>query len=446
MSQKIAVIGTGYVGIVSGTTFAAHGNEVICVDIDSGKIEKLKNGIPPIFEPGLDWLIRKNYEENRLFFTTNLDEAVEKSDLIFLCLPTPPNEDGSADLQHVLQVAKDIAVILRDKNLPKNKIIINKSTVPVGTSDKVKEIFDLIIPKNEIEVVSNPEFLREGYAVEDAMKPERVVIGTSSERVKVIMKDLYESFLRTGNPIIFMDVKSSELTKYAANAFLAMKISFMNDLSRYCEFVGSNIELVRRGIGSDSRIGNRFIFPGIGYGGSCFPKDVRALIFSSENVGSPLQILQATHKVNESQIEYFFNKIKNRFHHFKDLKFAIWGLSFKPNTDDTRESPAFKLIDMLLKKDALVQAYDPEAIENTKKVYKDKIEYFKDPYSVLKDVDAVLLITEWSLFRSVDFNKMKSLMKQYVIFDGRNQYDLEEMQNSGFEYHSIGRKSIYPKQ
>jgi UDPglucose 6-dehydrogenase len=444
MSHKIAIIGTGYVGIVSGTTFAAHGNEVYCVDIDKEKIEKMKKGISPIFEPGLEWLLKKNYEEGRLNFTTDLAKSIELSDLIFLCLPTPPSEDGSADLQHVLHVAKDIAVIIRDQNLPKNKIIVDKSTVPVGTGDKVQEIFDLILGENEIEVVSNPEFLREGFAIEDAMKPERVVVGTSSERVKNVMRDLYDSFLRSGNPLIFMDRKSAELTKYAANAFLATKISFMNDLSRYCEAVGADIELIRKGIGADSRIGKRFIFPGIGYGGSCFPKDVRALMYSSEDIGVPLQIIQATQEVNNTQIEYFFNKIKKRFQNLEGKKIAIWGLAFKPNTDDVRESPAFKLIDLLLENDVEIQAYDPEAIENTRKHYGDKIKYYKDPYTVLKDVDALILVTEWSLFRSIDFNKMKSLMKEFIIFDGRNQYELDEMINSGFEYHSVGRKSIFP--
>lgn len=444
MSHKMAIIGTGYVGIVSGTTFAAHGNEVICVDIDIEKIEKLKQGISPIFEPGLEWLLKKNYEEGRLNFTTDLATSIESSDLVFLCLPTPPSEDGSADLQHVLNVAKDIAVIIRDYNLPKNKIIIDKSTVPVGTGDKVEEIFDLILGENDIEVVSNPEFLREGFAVEDAMKPERVVVGTSSERVKYIMRDLYDSFLRSGNPLIFMDRKSAELTKYAANAFLATKISFMNDLSRFCEVVGADIELIRKGIGADSRIGKRFIFPGIGYGGSCFPKDVRALMYSSEEIGLPLQIIQATQQVNNSQIEYFYKKIKDRFKNLKGKKIAIWGLSFKPNTDDVRESPAFKLIDIFLENGVEIQAYDPEAIENTRKQYGDKIKYYKDPYSVLSDVDALVLVTEWSLFRSIDFNKMKALMKNYIIFDGRNQYEIEEMINSGFEYHSVGRKSIFP--
>lgn len=439
MSHKISVIGTGYVGIVSGTTFAAQGNIVYCVDIDIEKIEKLKKGISPIFEPGLDWLLKKNYEENRLIFTTEIAEAVRNTEVIFLCLPTPPNEDGSADLQHVLNVSEQIANIIKEQNLPKDKIIVDKSTVPVGTGEKVKEIFDKILGQNDIEVVSNPEFLREGFAIEDALKPERVVVGTSSERVKEIMKDLYEPFLRSGNPLIFMDVKSAELTKYAANAFLATKISFMNDLSRYCETIGADIELVRLGIGSDSRIGKRFIFPGVGYGGSCFPKDVKALIHSSNEVGINLEIVNATERVNATQIDFYFNKVQKRFQNLNNKKFAIWGLAFKPNTDDIRESPSFKIIDKLLSQGAIVQAYDPEAIENTRRIYGDKISYFNDLYKVLQGAEALLLITEWSVFRRPDFEQIKNMLQNPIIFDGRNQYDPIEMKNLGFEYYPIGR-------
>lgn len=440
MSHKISVIGTGYVGIVSGTTFAAQGNIVYCVDIDAEKIEKLKQGISPIFEPGLDWLLKKNNEEKRLIFTTDLAEAVRETDLVFLCLPTPPNEDGSADLQHVLNVASQIAHIIKDNNLPKNKIIVDKSTVPVGTGEKVKAIFDEILGENEIEVVSNPEFLREGFAIEDALKPERVVVGTSSDRVKAVMKDLYEPFLRSGNPLIFMDVKSAELTKYAANAFLATKISFMNDLARYCEAVGADIELVRLGIGSDSRIGKRFIFPGIGYGGSCFPKDVKALIHSSSEVGINLEIVNATERVNATQIDFYFNKILRRFDwNLENKTFAIWGLSFKPNTDDIRESPSFKVIDKLLAMSAKVQVYDPEAIPNTQKVYGNRISYFNDMYQALDQAEALLLITEWSVFRRPDFLRVRTLLKNPIIFDGRNQYDPLELKNLGFEYYPIGR-------
>lgn len=445
MLNKISVIGTGYVGIVSGTTFAAHGNIVYCVDNDLNKLEKLKQGISPIFEPGLDWLLKKNYEEKRLIFTDDLLTAITNTQIIFLCLPTPPNEDGSADLNHILDVAKNIAELIRDNKLPRNKIIVDKSTVPVGTGEKVKRIIDEILEENEIEVVSNPEFLREGFAIEDAMKPERVVIGTKSKRVQELMHDLYEPFVRSGNPIIFMDVKSAELTKYAANSFLAAKISFMNDLARYCEEVGADIELIRHGIGSDSRIGKRFLFPGVGYGGSCFPKDVRALMHSSSETGINLQIIDATHSVNESQIDFFFNKIKKRFGNLKGLKFAVWGLAFKPNTDDTRESPAFRIIDLLLSEGALVNAYDPEAIDNSFKRYGNTINFYHDPYDVLNDADALVLITEWGLFRKPDFDRIKELMKNPILFDGRNQYELTEMENTGFEYYSIGRRPILPE-
>lgn len=439
MSHKISVIGTGYVGIVSGTTFAAQGNIVYCVDIDLEKIKKLKKGISPIFEPGLDWLLKKNYEESRLIFTTDIAEAIRNTQVIFLCLPTPPNEDGSADLQHVLNVSEQIANIIKEQNLPKDKIIVDKSTVPVGTGEKVKAIFDRVLGSNEVEVVSNPEFLREGFAIEDALKPERVVVGTISERVKEIMRDLYEPFLRSGNPLVFMDVKSAELTKYAANAFLATKISFMNDLSRYCETIGADIELVRLGIGSDSRIGKRFIFPGVGYGGSCFPKDVKALIHSSNEVGINLEIVNATERVNASQIDYYFSKIQKRFQNLSQLRFAVWGLAFKPNTDDIRESPSFKVIDKLLSYGAHVQAYDPEAIENTKKIYGNQITYYNDMYKVLEGADALLLITEWSVFRRPNFELIKSTLNNPIIFDGRNQYDPIEMKNLKFEYYPIGR-------
>lgn len=444
MSSKISVIGTGYVGIVSGTTFAANGNIVYCVDNDLAKLEKLKQGISPIFEPGLDWLLKKNYEENRLIFTDSIFLALKETEIMFLCLPTPPNEDGSADLNHILDVARNIALLIKEHDLPRNKIIVDKSTVPVGTGDKVKQIFDEILGEHEIEVVSNPEFLREGFAIEDAMKPERVVIGTGSERVKELMYELYEPFVRSGNPIIFMDIKSAELTKYAANSFLAAKISFMNDLSRFCEEVGADIELVRHGIGSDSRIGKRFLFPGVGYGGSCFPKDVRALMHSANESGTPLAILEASHQVNKTQINFYFNKIKKRFPDLKGLTFAVWGLAFKPNTDDTRESPAFQIIDLLLAEGASVRAYDPEAIENSRKRFGDSIQFINNPYDVLENADALLLITEWGLFRRPDFEKMKSLLKNPVIFDGRNQYELSEMYRTGFEYYSIGRKPVLP--
>lgn len=442
MAYKIGVIGTGYVGLVSGTCFAATGNTVFCVDIDESKIEKLRNGICPIFEPGLDRLIERNFKEERLSFTTNLAETVEQTSIIFLCLPTPPNEDGSADLHHVLDVAEEIAQIIKDKNLTEKKIIVNKSTVPVGTSDKVRNVMIKHISEEAFEVVSNPEFLREGLAVDDALKPERVVVGTRSKWVEDIMIDLYKPFVRTGNPIIIMDEKSAEVTKYAANAFLATKISFMNDLSAYCEKVGADIDKIRYGIGSDSRIGKMFLFAGLGYGGSCFPKDVRALSFSADEHEQPLKIVNAAREVNEDQINRFFLKIKNRFNDLNGMKFAVWGLAFKPNTDDTREAPAFKIIDQLLAHGASVKAHDPEAMENTKREFGDRIEYSERMYDTLDNADALLIITEWNQFRTPDFNIIKSKLKNNIIFDGRNLYTLEQIQAEGFEYYSIGRKSI----
>lgn len=446
MSYNVGVIGTGYVGLVSGTCFAETGNDVFCVDIVEEKVEMLKKGIAPIFEPGLDRYLKKNLEEGRLRFTTKLEDAVLNCKLIFLCLPTPPNEDGSADLQHVLKCAEDIANILIEQKISDDKIIINKSTVPVGTAGKVKDIFDKKIPGNKIEVVSNPEFLREGFAVEDALKPERVVIGTSSKQVEEIMRDLYEPFVRSGNPILVMDIKSAEVTKYAANSFLATKISFMNDLSEYCEKVGADIEDIRIGIGSDSRIGKRFLFAGIGYGGSCFPKDVKALIHSTDSEGTSMKIVKAAQEVNEYQIERFFNLILKRFDgNIKDKLFALWGLAFKPNTDDTREAPAFKLINMFLEKGAKVRVYDSEAMSNTKLIYGDKISYATGIYECLEKAEALIIATEWNLFRKPDFNKLKTILRSPIIFDGRNLYNLDEMAKLGFEYYCIGRKSINSK-
>ncbi len=442
MAYKIGVIGTGYVGLVSGTCFAATGNFVTCVDIDEEKVNKLRQGICPIFEPGLDRLLVQNIQEERLFFTTNLAETVENSQIIFLCLPTPPNEDGSADLHHVLEVAEQIGTIIRDKNIKDKKIIVNKSTVPVGTAQKVRDILIKYIPESLFEVVSNPEFLREGLAVEDAMKPERVVVGTRSKWAEEIMIELYKPFVRTGNPIIIMDEKSAEVTKYAANAFLATKISFMNDLSAYCEKVGADIDKIRFGLGTDSRIGKLFLFAGIGYGGSCFPKDVRALIYSAEEHNQPLRIVKATMEVNEAQIKRFFGKIKNRFGNLNALKFAIWGLAFKPNTDDVREAPAFKLIDMLLADGATVNVHDPEALENTRRHYGDKLNYFNKMYDAIQDCDALIVVTEWNQFRTPDFNLIASKLKNKIIFDGRNLYSLDNMSELGFEYYSIGRKDI----
>jgi len=442
MAYNIGVIGAGYVGLVSGTCFAATGNTVYCVDIDETKINKLKSGLCPIFEPGLDRLLKRIIAEERLFFTTNIEEIIEKTSIIFLCLPTPPNEDGSADLQHVLKVAKHIAQIIKEKAISEKKIIVNKSTVPVGTSEKVKNIMLEYMPQEAFEVVSNPEFLREGLAVDDALKPERVVVGTQSKWVEEVMTELYLPFLRTGNPIIFMDEKSAEVTKYAANAFLATKISFMNDLTAYCEQVGADIDKIRFGIGSDSRIGKMFLFAGLGYGGSCFPKDVRALACSALSVGKPLKIVNATQDVNNEQIQRFFNKITNRFDNLFGLKFAIWGLAFKPNTDDTREAPAFRIIDLLLERGAHVIAHDPEAIDNTKLNYGDRIEYASRMYDTLYNCDALIIITEWNQFRTPDFDLIKSKLKNNIIFDGRNLYNLDFMADEGFEYYSIGRREV----
>lgn len=445
MSFKIGVIGTGYVGLVSGVCFAETGNLVSCVDIDGEKIDKLNKGICPIYEPMLDRMLVRNLNQGRVKFTTDLKNSVLNSDIIFLCLPTPPNEDGSADLQHVLSVAKSIAEIIKESDNPSSdKILVNKSTVPVGTADKVRKILDDVLPGNKLEVVSNPEFLREGFAVDDAMKPERVVVGTRSEKVKEKMEELYAPFLRSGNPIYFMDEKSSEVTKYAANSFLATKISFMNDLANYCDKVGADIEKIRMGIGSDTRIGKRFLFAGIGYGGSCFPKDVRALVYSAEEHGVPLRIISAAQDVNTFQIDNFFDIIKSRFKfELKGLKFALWGLAFKPNTDDTREAPAFRLIDLLLKEGAQVKAFDPEAMENAKLRFGDKINYADTMYDALEDTDALIIATEWNSFRSPDYDKLKSSLRNNIIFDGRNLFEPNDMKEEGFEYFCIGRNKAF---
>lgn len=440
MAYRICIIGTGYVGLVSGVTFAETGNNVICVDKDDEKIEKLRKGIPPIFEPGLESYLSRNLREERINFTTKLSEGVLDSLITFLCLPTPPNEDGSADLTQILQVAKEIALIFKQNNITDRRIIVNKSTVPVGTASKVRAIFDEYFPGNQVEVASNPEFLREGFAIEDSMKPERVVIGTRSKFVEEVLRELYEPFVRSGNPIFVFDEQTAEVVKYASNAFLATKISFMNDLSAFCEAVGADIEKVRIGIGSDSRIGKRFLFAGIGFGGSCFPKDVRALIRSAEEVGTPLTLVKATYEVNQKQTQRFIDKIFRRFDNdIENRTFSIWGLAFKPNTDDVREAPAFRVIDALLEKGAKVQVYDPEAMENTRKVYGEKISYSKDMYTCLDNTEALVIATEWTVFRTPDFKLMRSRMKNPIIFDGRNLYSFEEVEKYGFEYFPVGR-------
>jgi UDPglucose 6-dehydrogenase len=435
--MKIAVIGTGYVGLVTGTCFAETGNTVTCVDIDSEKIKKLSNGEITIYEPGLEKLFLRNQREGRLKFTTNLADGVNDTLLIFLALPTPPGEDGSADLSAVLNVAKELGEIIKDY-----KVVVDKSTVPVGTAEKVHKAINASCTC-EVDVVSNPEFLREGLAVEDFMKPDRVVIGTSSEKAKKILSHLYAPFVRQGNPVIFMDERSAELTKYAANSFLATKISFMNEVAILCERLGADVDMVRRGIGSDERIGKRFLFPGIGYGGSCFPKDVHALVRFAAEANYNFKILEAVMRVNEKQKVYLIPRIKKYFtDDLKNKKIALWGLAFKPNTDDVREAPALYIINELLKEGASITAFDPEAMNNVKQILKNKIEFTTSQYDAIKGCDALVIATEWSEFRTPDFDKMGSVMKNKVIFDGRNVYDPVQMKDLGFYYESIGRKTI----
>jgi UDPglucose 6-dehydrogenase len=435
--KKIAVIGTGYVGLVTGTCFAETGNQVVCVDIDASKVQRLQRGEIPIYEPHLDVLFERNIAANRLTFTTNLAEGVRDAEIIFLALPTPPGEDGSADLKYILGVADDLGKLIQEY-----KVIVDKSTVPVGTAEKVHAAIALHA-KVEFDVVSNPEFLREGFAVDDFMKPDRVVIGTSSEKAQKIMEQLYKPFVRQGNPIIFMDEKSAELTKYAANSFLATKITFMNEIANFCELVGADVDKVRIGIGSDDRIGKRFLFPGIGYGGSCFPKDVQALVKSGDDVGFSFEILKSVMTVNEDQKTILFPKIKNFFRGDLSGKvFAMWGLAFKPDTDDIREAPALYMIDALLSAGAHVVAYDPEAMPNVQTLLGNKIIFANNEYEALKEADALVICTEWGVFRNPDFNTMGTLMKDKVIFDGRNLFETEEMNERGFYYSSIGRSVV----
>jgi UDPglucose 6-dehydrogenase len=443
---NIAVIGTGYVGLVTGTCFAETGNNILCVDIDKNKIEKMQKGILPIFEPGLDLLFERNIKDGRLKFTTELKEAVKISSIILLCLPTPQDEDGSADLKYVLGVADDLGKIFNEEPNIGYKIIVDKSTVPVGTSDKVKQAIKKHAPKFEFEVVSNPEFLREGMAVGDFMKPERVVIGTSSQKAKGIIDELYEPFVRSGNPIYFMDEKSAEITKYAANSFLATKISFMNEIANLCEITGADVDKVRIGIGSDSRIGKRFLFPGVGYGGSCFPKDVIALINTANENKYDFKILKSVYDVNKKQVKLFFDKIINHFNKkLAGKHFAVWGLAFKPNTDDVREAPAIALIKKLLKEKASVSAYDPEAIETSKAILGDSITYVENSYEALENADALITVTEWNEFRNPNFDKIRSSLKSPVIFDGRNLYDPDKMEELNFTYYSVGRRTAIKK-
>lgn len=438
---QIAIVGTGYVGLVTGTCLAETGNDVICVDIDQEKVEKMRNGIVPIYEPHLDVLFERNIKQGRLSFTTNLEEAVGPAKVIFLALPTPPGEDGSADLSYVLGVADNLGKIIRDY-----KVIVDKSTVPVGTAELVTQA----VAKNakvDFDVVSNPEFLREGFAVDDFMKPDRVVIGTSSERSRKVMEDLFKPFVRQGNPIIFMDERSAELTKYAANSFLATKITFMNEIANLCEKLGADVDKVRIGIGSDSRIGKRFLFPGIGYGGSCFPKDVQALEKSANEAEYNFKILKAVMEVNHVQKTIIMDKIRSHFDgSIAGKRIALWGLAFKPDTDDIREAPALYIIDELLAEGAEVIAFDPEAMENVKKLKGNNITYAESQYAALKGIDALVIATEWAVFRSPDFARMRELMGgNKVIFDGRNLYDTATMEELGFDYYSIGRRNVIQK-
>lgn len=435
--MKISVIGTGYVGLVTGTCLAETGNEVICVDIDKAKVEKMRNGIVPIYEPYLDVLFERNIKANRLKFTTSLDEGLEHGEIIFLALPTPEDGDGAADLSYVLNVSEEIG-----KRINEYKVIVDKSTVPVGTAEKVHAV----ISKNascDFDVVSNPEFLREGFAVDDFLKPERIIIGSSSEKATALMQKLYSPFVRSGNPIIVMDEKSAELTKYAANSFLATKITFMNEIANYCEKVGADVDMVRAGMGTDSRIGKRFLFPGIGFGGSCFPKDVKALKKAGKDQDYDFKILSSVIEINSAQKTILLPKIENYFNNDLEGKtIAVWGLAFKPETDDIREAPSIDMMEALLDRNAKLQVFDPEAMPNMEKRFGDKLEYSKSMYAALEGADALLICTEWSIFRTPNYGRLKKLLKTPVIFDGRNLYNISDMELEGFTYVSIGRKAV----
>ncbi|MBO9573416.1 MAG: UDP-glucose/GDP-mannose dehydrogenase family protein [Chitinophagaceae bacterium] len=436
--MKIAVVGTGYVGLVTGTCFAETGNHVTCVDIDTNKIAALQKGITPIYEPGLEVLLTRNIKEERIRFTNNLKEAIEDAVVIFLALPTPSDQDGSADLKYVLQVAEQLSGMITSY-----KVVVNKSTVPVGTSEKVAAVLGQKLSEDLFDVVSNPEFLREGVAVEDFLKPERVVVGSSSEKASKIMGELYTPFVRQGNPIYFMDARSAEMTKYAANSFLALKISFMNEMANLCEMAGANVDWIRIGMGSDQRIGKRFLFPGIGYGGSCFPKDVLALNLTAQQHNYNFRILQSVLDVNKTQKTVIVEKIKKYYSNALSGKhFAIWGLAFKPETDDIRDAPALDIIEALLAAGATLNVYDPVAMENVRKKFGDAIGYATNQYEVLQDADGLLILTEWSEFRNPDFDKMKQLLKGNAVFDGRNVYSLDKMRELNFYYESIGRETV----
>lgn len=436
--MKIAVVGTGYVGLVTGTCFAEVGIEVTCIDIDEKKIEGLKNGVMPIYEPGLEAMVVKNYEKGRLHFSTSLADSLDGCEAAFIAVGTPPGEDGSADLKYVLAVAREIG-----QNMDEYMVVVTKSTVPVGTAKKVKTAVKEELDKRgsdlSFDVASNPEFLKEGAAIQDFLKPDRIVVGIESERAEGIMKKLYKPFLLNGHPTIFMDVPSAEMTKYAANSMLATKISFMNDIANLCEIMGADVNMVRKGIGSDNRIGNKFIYPGVGYGGSCFPKDVKALIKTAEENGYSMSVLQAVEEVNDRQKSVMVTKVKSHFgDDLSGLTFGVWGLSFKPKTDDMREAPSIVIINALLEAGAQVKAFDPVAMEEAQHDLKDSITYAKDEYDALIDADALLLVTEWPEFRVPNFDVMARIMKQKAIFDGRNIYDKEEVQSLGYAYYGIG--------
>ena len=433
--MNIAIVGTGYVGLVSGTCFAETGNNVVCIDIDENKVLRMQNGEVPIYEPGLEVLFERNTKQGRLSFTTDLAEGIKNAEIIFLALPTPPGADGSADLKYVLKVAEDLSHIITDY-----KVIVDKSTVPVGTADKVYGRLAANLDESFFDVVSNPEFLREGVAVDDFMRPERVVIGTSSSKAKKVMERLYNPFVRQGNPVIFMDEKSAEMTKYAANSFLATKITFMNEVANLCEEVGANVDMVRKGIGSDSRIGKRFLFPGVGYGGSCFPKDVKALAKTAQENNYDFRILQSVMDVNEDQKSILSRRIKKYFgESIANKTIGIWGLAFKPNTDDIREAPALTIISELLKAGAKIKAFDPEAMENVKALMGDKITLCDNQYDAIEGTDALAVVTEWNVFRTPDYDRIMSSLREPVVFDGRNVFDPVDMKERGFVYSSIGR-------
>jgi UDPglucose 6-dehydrogenase len=441
---RIGIVGTGYVGLVTGVCFAETGNDVTCVDVDAEKVQRLSRGEVPFYEPGLEPLLTANLRKGRIRFTTVLSDAALSCEVLMLCLPTPPNEDGSADVQHVLAVTRQLVDIYRHHPPEQPRLLVTKSTVPPGTTRQLEELIRRELPHVPLTVASNPEFLSEGSAVENFLKPERVIIGTSDPWAVKVLRELYEPFVRGGSPVYVMDTTSAELTKYAANAFLALRVSFMNELSAYCEAIGADIELIRLGIGSDSRIGKRYLFAGLGYGGSCLPKDVRALTQAAAQAGVSLQIIPAAEQVNARQLRRFVDKIRQRFGSLAHRRFALWGVAFKPNTDDLREAPALRLIEELLRDGATIHAYDPQALDNLRRLYGGRLLYASSPYSCAEDADALIIATEWAEFRNPDFELLRRLLRYPIVFDGRNLYAPEEMQRRGFEYHSVGRPSVYP--